>query len=382
MQFKLETSSARKLVCTQPARMERQRPFMIGDNWFDEITRIIAEAVGDHMLIAVVDEEVAQRFPERIKALYDAVPRFRTIEIKGGEQAKTLSTLEQIYNFMIDSEFHRDDLLLAIGGGTIGDVAGMVAASYTRGIHWMYMPTTGISQIDCGVGGKSAINIGIHKNFCGTFYWPNITLVDNSFLETLPEHMFTAAIPVMAKILMVDDEPMYRKLQKTIAAGKSAYAIKADLLDYTEAAIRVKSKVISEDPYQLNTRQALLIGYTTAYALESASRLNMHHGDALSIGLAFESFIAEQLGLMDSVERKGLLDILETCQLPTAIPTELPDRLLMDSMRREKRNRGRNVAFVLPTKPGEVYKRWPESRVEMPLDDLWSLLTKYRLHHS
>jgi 3-dehydroquinate synthetase len=382
MQFELETARARKLICTQPSRKERIRPFLIGENWFAEMTRLIAEWVGDHMLVAVVDEDVAQRFPERIEALYQAVPRLRTIQIKGGEQAKTFATMEQIYNFMIENEFHRDDHLLALGGGAVGDVTGMVAATYTRGIHWINVPTTGISQIDCGVGGKSALNVGFHKNFCGTFYWPNVTMVDTTFLDALPERMFAVAIPVLAKILMVDDEPMYRKLQAAVAAGKTAHAIRSDLLDYTEAAIRVKSKVIGEDPYQLNTRQALLIGHTTAHALETASRLHLHHGEALSIGLAFESFIAEQRGLLDSAERKGLLDLLETCQLPTALPTELHDRLLMDSMRRAKRNRGRKVLFSLPGNPGTVFKQWPGCQVELPLDELWSIFTKYRMVHS
>ena len=382
MQFELESSRARKLVCMQPPRKERIRPFLIGENWFDEMTKLIAEFVGDHMLVVVVDEDVATRFPERIEALYNAVPRLRTISIKGGEQAKTFASMEQIYQFMIENEFHRDDHLMAMGGGAVGDVTGMVAATYTRGIHWINMPTTGISQIDCGVGGKSALNVGFHKNFCGTFYWPNVTLVDTSFLDSLPERMFAVAIPVLAKILMVDDVSMYRKLQDAVAKGKSAQAIRPDLLDYTEAAIKVKSKVIGEDPYQINTRQALLIGHTTAHALETASRLHLHHGEALSIGLAFESYIAEQRGLLDTSERKGLLDLLETCQLPTALPTELHDRLLMDSMRRAKRNRGRNVLFSLPANPGTIYKEWPASQVDLPLDELWSIFTKYRMVHS
>ncbi len=382
MQFNLETKKAREIICTQPQRKEKARPFLIGENWFDEIAKLIANAVGDHMLVTVVDEDVAQRYPERIKALYNAVPRLRTITIKGGEQAKTFATMEQIYQFMIENEFHRDDHLMALGGGTIGDVTGMVAATYTRGVHWINVPTTGISQIDCGVGGKSALNVGFHKNFAGTFYWPNVTLVDISFLDSLPERMFAAAIPVLAKILMVDDAPMYSKLEAAVATGKSAQAIRPDLLDYTEAAIKVKGKVTGEDPYQLKTRQALLIGNTTAHALETASRLHLHHGEALSIGLAFESFISVKRGLMTTAERKGLLDLLETSQLPIALPTELHDRLLMDSMRRAKRNRGRNVLFSLPATPGAVYKNWPASQVELSLDELWSILTQHRMQHS
>jgi len=379
MLFQVETDKALKLDAEQPSRPSRERPVFIADDWFDEIVRMIKEYTGDHMAAVVVDEEVARLYPERLQALYDAVPRMRTIKFKGGESAKTLERYAELQGFLLEQEVHRDDSLISIGGGTFCDLVGFVAATFARGVSWISIPTTFIAQFDCALGGKTAVNVQGYKNYCGTFYWPNVVFVDRSFLRTLPDRYFRMGIPELAKLAMIGDEQLFRELCEATAGGRGVDGLRDNLEDFMVRAMKVKLSVSTRDPFQRALRVVLLAGHTNAHALEGASRLHLHHGEAVAIGLAFESFIAVKQGLLDADDRVALIDLLENCQLPTVLPAELHDRVVVEHMRLEKRNRGRMLSLVLPYKPGQAVDDWPASRVMMPPDDLWGELTAYRL---
>jgi 3-dehydroquinate synthase len=379
MEFDLETKRAQKIQSYQPSRRERKRPIYTGEDWFDEIVSLICQFIGDHMLVVVVDEKVGRLYAGRLEALYNAVPRMRTLTLPGGEQTKQLAAYANVVQFLIDNEFHRDDYVLSMGGGTISDLTGFVASTYMRGVQWISVPTTLLAQVDCAQGGKTAVNIGAHKNYCGSFYWPNVILVDTSYLRTLPDHQFRVAVPEIAKAGMIGGEPLFRQFAAAVGGGAGLEGLKQRVAEFVQPSILVKSDVIRRDPYQQNLRSVLQMGHTTGYALESASHLNLHHGEAVGIGLAFESFLAEKRGLLSTAERKALIDIIENCGLQTSLPNELHDRMLVDNMRREKRNRGRTISMILPYKLGRAIDDWPAPRVELTPDEIWSALSSYRL---
>lgn len=379
MEFNIEPKTALKLMAFQPSRRERKRPTFIAHDWFDEILDMLQQYVGDHMLAVVVDEEVARLYPERLDALYNSVPRMRTLKLPSGEPAKQIEAYKQVVEFLIENELQGDDRLLSIGGGTISDLSGFVASTYMRGMPWLSMPTTLIAQADCAVGGKTALNMGSLKDYIGTFYWPNAIFVDTKFLDTLPDKQFRVSVPELAKVGLIGNAELFKQLSAAVGDGGGVDALRNKALEFLHPAIMVKSEVTRRDPYQEDLRAVLLTGHTTAHALESASRLHLHHGEAVGIGLAFESFLAEKRGLIGGDERKMLIDILEDCGLPTALPSELHDRMLVDNMRREKRNRGRSINMILPYRLGKAIDEWPAPKLELSPDAIWSELAAYRV---
>lgn len=379
MPFSGSTEKAVKVASIQPARPAFERPIFIATDWFDDIARMVAKFAGEHMVTLVVDETVLLRYPERVQQLSDILPRSCMLPVVAGEHAKTLEVFGRLQEFMAQHEVHRDDIVLSIGGGTIGDVTGFCAATYAHGMQWLNIPTTLAAQVDCSYGGYTALNIGYLKNYSGAFYWPDAVFVDTSFLATLPAHEFAGAISEMARLAMLTDDPLYRRLCAACAPGVGAEGIKPQLLQFITDTIKAKACVTTEDPYLHHFRVALRLGRTTSQALETASKLKLHHGAAVAIGLGFEAFLAHKLGLLNAADRKALVDVLENCGLPTVLPAELHDRMILDSMRMEKHNQGRDISLVLPYAPGKTLADWPKPHVIMEPDKLWSHLTAYRL---
>lgn len=378
MLFEGTTQIGRQLEARQPARPERERPIYLGSDWWEEIQRLIVEFVGDHMVALVVDERVAELYRDKVEAWRDVLPRVRILELQAGEGAKTFEKMIEIQKFLLHNEVHRDDILLSMGGGSISDVVGFAAATFTRGIGWVNFPTTLISMTDCAVGGKTAINLESNKNYCGVFYWPNAQMIDLTFTGTLSERQYSAAIPEMAKLSMIGRGDVFERMCEVCTPSAGAKGLADDLINFVEPMIKLKSTISSADPYQHGIRKVLLTGHVTAHALEGASKLHLHHGEAVSIGLAFESYIAEKRGMLSTATRRKLIDLLENCKLPIMLPSELHDSTLVDYMRREKRNRGRNVNFVLPYEVGKAIDDWPAPNIQLSIDEIWSELVSYR----
>jgi len=372
-----QVSKAEQLVTRKPVRPVVECPIWLGEDWFDEIIPLLAEMVDDHMAALFVDQRVAELYSDRLERLHQALPRVRQMELNP-RSAKTLATYGKMVDFLLEHEVHHDDFLVSIGGGSILDISGFAAATYTRGLNWISLPTTLIAQVDCGIGGKTSVDVGSHKNYLGTFYTPEVLLVDLSFLRTLPDNHYRGAIPEMAKMALINNEPLFRKLAECTGEGRGIQGIRERELELARAVIQCKGEIIETDPYQRKTRVSLLTGHTTAHALESASNLNLPHGDAVAIGLAFESWIAEKRQLISPEDRRLLVDTLENCGLRTQLPGELQDPVLIDCMRREKRNRGRTVGMVLPYKPGRAIEDWPAPYVQFSLEEVWNELVSFR----
>ena len=379
MPFSATTEKALKIASTQPARPTFERPIFVGNHWFDEITNMVARFAGERFVAIVADTTLSKLYPQLLEQLSSTLPRSSTQLLPGGEQTKTLESFALLQQFMAENQVHRDDVVLSFGGGTIGDVVGFCAATYAHGMSWLNIPTTLTAQIDCAYGGYTALNIGYLKNYSGAFYWPDAVFVDTAFLDTLPAKEFNGALAEMGRLAMLTDAQLFGKLCAACTPEVGADGIRCDLMEFITRTIQAKACATEEDPYLHHLRVALRMGRTTSQALETASKLKLHHGDAVAIGLGFEAFLAYKLGLLPAPERKALVDLLENCQLPTVLPAELHDHLILDSMRMEKHNHGRDISLVLPYTPGKTLQDWPKPHVIMEPDKLWAHLTAYRL---
>jgi 3-dehydroquinate synthase len=379
MATELTTTKAKKILSTKPLRPAIEYPIYIGRDWQDEIISMTAEFTGNHMAAVIVDEEVAELYDDFLQGLYDSLPRMRKLLIKGGESAKTTENFIELQYYLLDQELNIDDCIISIGGGSISDLVGFVAGTFTRGLRWVSIPTTFLAMCDCAVGGKTSINLRNNKNFCGTFYWPSVLFVDSKFSVTQNDRYFKAAIPEVTKMALVGDADMFEELYEATVRGEKVEGIRNQLDEIIERVMQLKIDIVASDPYQKDERRVLQMGHATAHALEGASMLNLHHGEAVAMGLAFESFISLDRGLITEEERKKLIDILESCGLPTVLPAELQDRILIDHMQRAKRNRGRMINVILPSSPGQGVKDWPKSSTLLSTEELWDYLVQYRL---
>lgn len=200
--------------------------------------------------------------------------------IKQGEESKSFINYSSILDYLIDNEFTRTDTVIALGGGVVGDLAGFVSATYMRGISFINIPTTLLSQVDSSIGGKTAIDKKGYKNLVGAFYPPEKVLIDPNVLATLDKRQFMAGLVEALKMGLTSDKDLYELI-------KTSNDIYKDIDIVIEKALRVKKDVVEKDPHEKHLRKILNFGHTIGHAIESSGKFNLLHGECVGIGLLY-----------------------------------------------------------------------------------------------
>ena len=200
--------------------------------------------------------------------------------IKQGEESKSFINYSSILDYLIDNEFTRTDTVIALGGGVVGDLAGFVSATYMRGISFINIPTTLLSQVDSSIGGKTAIDKKGYKNLVGAFYPPEKVLIDPNVLATLDKRQFMAGLVEALKMGLTSDKDLYELI-------KTSNDIYKDIDIVIEKALRVKKDVVEKDPHEKHLRKILNFGHTIGHAIESSEKFNLLHGECVGIGLLY-----------------------------------------------------------------------------------------------
>jgi shikimate kinase / 3-dehydroquinate synthase len=285
-------------------------------------------APGHGQMELVVDEHVLELHAPPVDAPLHTVPR--------GEAAKTVETAERLWQ---ELRLDRGGTLVAFGGGATTDVAGFVAATYMRGVDWIAVPTTLVGQVDAAIGGKTAIDLRAAKNLVGAFHWPIETLIDPSFLTTLPEEERRAGLAEVVKTGLLAGEPLWELADTELVRRCAAY----------------KTALCLRDPYDLGPRRMLNLGHTFAHALEAASEYSLPHGDAVALGLLAALRISGQP-----------TDAVEEILRPQPVPLD-GDRAWA-ALKRDKKGEG---VFVLLEAPGTpVVTTVPDADARRALDEL------------
>ncbi len=276
----------------------------------------------------------------------------RPTALAEGEAAKSPDGLAALWSALSDSGAERSTPLLALGGGAVGDTAGLAAATYKRGIPLALFPTTLLAQADAAIGGKNAIDFLGHKNMIGTFHMPAMVAADSLCLLTLPERDYVSGWAEVVKSAMIGDAGLLELCETR------AEAIRERRLDVIEEAAaraaRVKGDIVAADPYESDLRRALNLGHTLGHALESAAEGDLTHGEAVAIGMVAAARLAESEGLA----RPGLAERLERALAALGLPVRAPARLtraaVLTRMAHDKKRRGGRLHVVLPEEPGRV----------------------------
>jgi 3-dehydroquinate synthase len=297
-------------------------------------------------LLLVADAHVAPLYALPLRdTLAQAGYTASVLTIPAGEHAKTLDTLIDLYTACQELQVERGDVVIAVGGGVAGDVAGMLAGTYLRGLEFVQVPTSLVAQVTASIGGKVGVNFGGAKNQIGLFNQPSLVLIDLDTLDTLPKLEFQSGLGELITVGVLGAPALFEALEARGAA---------DLGELIMAAIQCKSAIVEADPFErLGSRARLNLGHTFGHALEQLSDFALPHGLAVAVGLHIASRLASALGLCapslaDRVERTLL-----ALDLPVALTGYSPEQMLQAMHSDKKRSHGQ-LRWVLPQALGQV----------------------------
>ncbi len=281
-----------------------------------------------------------------------AFSRERVILFDDRETAKSLPTVEKICRKLAALRADRNALLLAVGGGVVGDVAGFVAASYLRGVRIVHVPTTLVAQVDSAIGGKTGVNLGEGKNLVGAFLQPQAVIADPAVLRTLPSRQFRSGIYEVIKYGVIGDAQLFDYLERSLP---DLLRMDARALEFViERSTRKKAQVVGKDERESGLRQILNFGHTIGHALESLTHYRRFlHGEAVAWGMLAAAQIAVATNRLRPEDSWRIARLLARCGELPALPAVSPARLLR-AIAGDKKSRGGKVGWVLPRKIGEV----------------------------
>ena len=276
--------------------------------------------------------------------------------LPAGEPSKSLAVVTRVYDRLIAMNADRRTLVIAVGGGVVGDAAGFIAATYTRGLPFAQIPTTLLSAVDSSVGGKTGVNHPLAKNMIGTFYQPIGVFIDTAVLETLPDREYRAGLAEVVKYGVILDAEFFAYLEHHVEA---IHARRPDVLRHIIArSCRLKADVVERDEFEATGLRAVLnYGHTFGHAFEALSGYGqLLHGEAVSIGMLYASRLAERRGLIGSDLTARQRSLLEALQLPIALPATatFSTEDVLARMQLDKKTVAGNLRFILPVKLGEV----------------------------
>jgi 3-dehydroquinate synthase len=280
------------------------------------------------------------------------------------ESAKNLHTLELLSRSLVKSSADRKSVIVAVGGGVVGDVAGFVAASLLRGVTLVHVPTTVVAQVDSSIGGKTGVNLPEGKNLVGAFYPPRLVLTDPELLRTLPDREFRGGLAEVVKHAVIADGSMFTMLEK-----KFESILRRDrttLAQLIPRNIQIKARVVSRDERESGLREILNFGHTFAHALESVTHYRRYqHGEAVAWGMIAASFLGHELGLTRADDVSRIVALIRRLGPLPAWP-HVPAATLLKAMRSDKKTRGGVVRFVLSPRIGQArtYDAVPTQVVE------------------
>ena len=268
--------------------------------------------------------------------------------IPDGEQHKTLATVAALYEQFLAGGLDRSGTVLSLGGGVTGDVAGLAAATYMRGVRFAQVPTTLLAMVDASVGGKTGVDLPQGKNLVGAFKQPALVVVDPSVLATLPVEELRSGIAEVIKHAVIGAPDLFVELEA--ATCNTQYAIRNTQI---ARALRVKIDIVEQDPFEQGRRAVLNLGHTVGHALERLSGFTLRHGEAVGIGMVAAARIAAALGRTDPTLVCRIEGILSAWGLPVHCPLFDADAI-WEAMAHDKKRRGRRLRWVLPCAVGEV----------------------------
>ncbi|MDF1760079.1 MAG: 3-dehydroquinate synthase [Coxiellaceae bacterium] len=308
--------------------------------------------------LIISDKTVAPLYLQQVASHFPA-NRIHHIILPAGETHKNIDSYQQIIDKLIQLKFDRNSCVITLGGGIITDLGGFVAATYLRGIHLINIPTSLLAQVDASIGGKTAINHNAAKNMIGAFYAADSVIIDVACLRSLDPRQFNNGMAEVIKAACIKDAEFFTWLDQNQSTIKQQQA--DALLHMIKQALQIKQHIVDADPYEQGERRLLNFGHTLGHAIEKASNYQLLHGEAVSIGMSLAADISQQRNLLPAQQNTQLKQLLSDWQLPIALPNNLPQETLLNSLSLDKKISNGHIKMILLQQIGQAI--WQELTV-------------------
>lgn len=328
-------------------------PIILTDSFNDIEASVSSFNLSRKKVCIVADSQVAELYLDEVKHCYEACAvTVVSFVFPAGEQHKNLDTVRTLYEFLIQNAFDRNDMLVALGGGVTGDLTGFTAATYLRGIDFIQMPTTLLSQVDSSIGGKTGVDFDAYKNMVGAFYMPRQVYINVSVLKSLSEEQFSSGMGEVIKHGCIQSLEYYNWLSEHKEEVKAreipamAFVVKGSCM--------IKRAVVEEDPTEKGLRAILNFGHTLGHAIEKEKQFTMSHGACVSAGCVAAAWISYKRGMLSLKDLESLKELLDYFSLPTAVD-HIFTKDILEAVRHDKKMDSGVIKFILLRKMGEAY---------------------------
>lgn len=316
---------------------------IIGNGIMDTAGERCKNLFGTCKAVIVTDDKVASFYLERVKKSFVSAG-YETVEFifKNGEESKNIDTLSALLEFMAENRVTRSDMVVALGGGVTGDMAGFAAAVFLRGIRFIQMPTTLLATVDSSVGGKTAIDLKAGKNLAGAFYQPDMVICDYSALDTLEDETFAEGMAEVIKYGVIFD----RNLFDLVKSGN----VKDNIEHIIKRCVELKRDVVEADEHDKGERQLLNFGHTIGHAVEKCSNFGLSHGNAVAVGMVIAAKASAAFGWSREDCTPEIIESLKNNSLP--VESEFSAEELFDVTLNDKKRAGSSINLVIPETVG------------------------------
>ncbi len=324
----------------------------LGHDNFDQLFKLVKKLKLNKNIMLIVDKKLYDIRKSEITLLrktYDG--KLNVLVIQATEKLKSFNTLQKILSELLKNEYTRDTLLIAVGGGIIGDITGFASAVFSRGVQYVQVPTTLLATVDSSVGGKTGINFENTKNIIGAFNQPKFVLIDSALLTTLPKKEMISGLGEVIKYAYLTNQTYYKYVLSNI---DNIIGMKQKVLEkIIEESVRFKGDVVANDEKEAGARKMLNLGHTFAHALEVEQNYKLKHGHAVIVGIACALYLSSRINLMNDKKFKSLLElILQVKDLVKISEVDLKKSISI--MKRDKKNRDGKIKFVLLKDVGNI----------------------------
>jgi len=330
----------------------RKYPIFIKEGILEHAHSLIRDHIrGSNKMVLITNETIYGIFEEAVKCICESTGKeYEILKLKDGEEYKDLDIVKTAYCRLIELNFHRNDVIVAFGGGVIGDTAGYIAATFHRGTTLVHVPSTIISQVDSSIGGKVAVNFKGIKNIIGCFYQPHVVIIDPGLLKTLDRDQVINGLGEVVKYGLVFDRSI---LDILIKIAKVKDYVVQDLPGYNgfssiiKKCVKIKAKVVEKDEFDTGYRNLLNFGHTIGHSIEKASGFDkISHGQAVSMGMLAALEISSRMGFLPEREKERLKILFKELGLPHKIP-DIDVNKILDGLRFDKKFTSKDNRFIL-----------------------------------
>ena len=319
---------------------------LIGSGLFSKIPLDLKKCNFGNRYLIITDSNIKGMFGEKLLVLMKKEGLdTELISFKSGEQSKSLMVFGKLIGKVHDLKLDRKSVIIALGGGVVGDIAGFVAATYMRGINYIQIPTSLLATVDSSIGGKAAVDLPTGKNMVGAFHQPKKVYIDVSLLNNLPQKEIINGLSEIIKHSLIKDKGLFEFI--SLNFGKVLCKDEKVLIELIKRNCEIKARIVEEDELESGLRKIVNYGHTIGHALETLTNYKIYsHGEAIAIGMAVEGLIANKLGMLSELELVKQNDLIKKIGLPIKLP-DINTKKLIEELKKDKKVVGGKIEFVL-----------------------------------